>query len=206
MSLKLLVRKLRLENKRFITAKALREYCKALDMDYYTAIRYLTSRGYVVRILRGIFYIRGIEERALGKTDISYADALETALGLKGVKNWYFGLHTALELNNLTHEYSGTVSLLNDTLFRKNPVEVLGHRVRFIKVSKSLFGFGVMNHVSETEKTVLDMIYLHRYNGLSEAEIRERVLDLLPECRKPLLLRYSKHYPKTVRRMVEGLI
>jgi len=199
MSLRLLVRKLELEGRRVTTAGALRDYCKAAGTGYYPAVGYLITRRYIARILRGVFYVRSVEERKLGRTDIYYADAIAEALRLKGIANWYFGLETAAKLNNLTYERSEVTYVLSDTLFRGAPIGVLGHKVKFIKIKKHLFGFGTKKHVSDAEKTVLDMIYLSRYNGFEEDRLRGRVADLLPSCDEKRLCRYSRHYPKTVR-------
>jgi len=198
MTLTLLVKKLELENDKFVTSSILKGYCTILKLDYYTAIRYLTHNEYLITLLKGIFYIKSVEERKHKKTDINYIDAIKKALELKKVKNWYFGLDTAVRMNNLSHEYSEITYIINDLIFRKNPVTILGHKVKFIKISKSLFGFGIKNNVADTERTVLDTIYLGKYNGASDNEIKNRISSLLGYCKKKKLTDYAKHYPKTV--------
>src|SRR3989338_2143413 len=135
MSFKLMVTKLQLSNKKFVTAKEIKESCKEVNLDYYTAIRYLTHYKYLVRIFKGIFYIRTLEERKLNKTDISYHEIIKDALGIKGIKNWYFGLETALKINNLTHEYFTIDCVVSDSLFRAKPITILGHKIKFVKLS-----------------------------------------------------------------------
>jgi len=209
MSLKLIVKKLELMEKKFITRDGLRGYCKELNLDYYTAIRYLTSNGYLIRILRGIFYVKSIEEKRLKRVEIGHIEAIREALKIKGVKNWYFGLETAVKLNNLTHEYFTVESVINDSIFRPRPIEILGTKVKFIKISKELFKFGLKGEefkYSDAEKTVLDMIYLGKYNNYSEEEIKNRVLDLIDHCKKGKLKKYAEHYPKTVSNLLSRLI
>jgi hypothetical protein len=209
MSLRLIVKKLELMDKKFVTRDEIRVYCKELHLDYYKAIRYLTSNDYLIRILRGIFYIKSIEERKLKKVEVNYVEAIKEALKIKGIKNWYFGLESAIKLNNLTHEYLAVETIITDSLFRSRAIDILGTKVKFIKISKELFKFGLVGKdfkYSDAEKTVLDMIYLGKYNNYSEEEIKNRVLDLVEHCKKNKLKKYAEHYPKTVRNFVGKLI
>lgn len=204
----LLTRKLYLDKSDFIVASRLREYCKELRLSYYSAVGYLLANRYAIRILRGIFYVPSIEERKLKKINIGYMDAIAKSLELKRVENWYFGLWTSLKLNNLTHEYFATDYVINDTLFRPKPIEILGHKIRFIKLKKSLFGFGVIKNkinISDNEKTLLDFIYLYRYSGLNKKDIKSKAAELTDNCSEEGVVRYSKRYNKEVARFVREL-
>lgn len=204
MTLKLLVRKLELSDKKFITREELKEDCKRLSMDYYVTIRYLTHYKYLTRILRGIFYIKSIEERKLNKIDINHLEAIKEALKIKGVKNWYFGLSTALKLNNLTHEYFTIDYVINDKLFRVKPFSILGYKIKFIKIKTNLTKFGIINKglpYSDAEKTMLDFVYLKEHGNVKL--IPEEIFE---ECSKNKLLKYSKNYDKrTIKRLMEIL-
>lgn len=208
MSLKLITKKLGIEKKRFITRNEIRSFCKELNMDYYTAIRYLLTNNYLIRILRGIFYVSSIEERKMKKISINHLEAIKEALRIKGVKNWYFGLETALKLNNVTHEYYPVTYVLNDSIFRTNLIKILNHKVKFIKLNRTLFGFGIIKNdlnYSDTEKTILDMIYLRKYNSMPDEEIKNEIIDIIKYCSKSILKEYSKHYPKTVQKVIGDL-
>jgi hypothetical protein len=208
MTLKLLVRKLELTDNKFITREELKPYCKALKLEYYTAIRYLTSNSYLIRILRGIFYIKSAEERKLKKIDMNCTGALKEALRIKGVK-WYFGLESAIKLNNLTHEYFAIESVITDSLFRPRPIGILGTKVKFIKIRKDLLDFGLIGKDfkhSDIEKTLLDIIYLGRYNKYSEEEIRNKAASLLKNCKKSKLMKYAEYYPKSIGKVLLKLI
>ncbi len=209
MTYKLLVRKLYLDKEDFIVASKLREYCKELKLIYYTTIGYLLTNKYLIRILRGIFYIPSIEERKLKKININYMDAIARSLELKGIKNWYFGLETSIKLNNLTHEYFIIDYIINDTLFRPKPIEVIGHKIKFIKLKKSLFGFGIIKNnkinFSENEKTLLDFIYLYKYKGLSIKDIKNRISELTKHCSAKKTRRYSKKYNKKITKFIGGI-
>lgn len=209
MTVKLLIKKLNLMDEKFITSDLLREYCKKLDIEYYYAIRYLITHKHVYRILRGIFYKPSFEERKLKKIDIDYMEAIAEALRIKKIKNWYFGLESAMKLNNVTHEYFTLDFLINDTLFRANPINILGYEVRFIKIKRKLCEFGIKEkrlRFSDPEKTILDIIYLSRYGKLSDVEIRNKIITLLKHCSKNKLLNYSKKYNKKVYAFVKGIL
>lgn len=209
MTVKILIKKLNMMDEKFITSGLLREYCKKLNIEYYDAIRYLITHKYLYRILRGIFYKPSFEERKLKKINMTYMKAIAEALKIKKIKNWYFGLETALKLNNTTHEYFAIDFLINDTLFRANPITILGHEVRFIKIKKELCEFGIKENelrFSDLEKTVLDMIYLSRYGRLSDMEIKNKITNLLGHCSKSKLLKYSKKYNKKMYVFVKGIL
>jgi len=209
MTYKLLIRKLYLDKEDFIVASTLRKYCKKIKLNYYTAIGYLLTNKYLIRILRGIFYMPSIEERKLKKININYMDAIARSLELKGIKNWYFGLETSIKLNNLTHEYFITDYIINDVLFRPKPIEIMGHKIKFIKLKKSLFGFGIIKNnkinFSENEKTLLDFIYLYKYKGLSIKDIKNRISELTKHCSAKKTIIYSKKYNKKVAEFVRKI-
>ena len=204
MTIKLIVMKLEMSDKKFITREELREYCEKLKLDYYMVIRYLTHYRYLVRILRGIFYIKSIEERKLNKTDINHFEIIKEALKIKGVKNWYFGLSTALNLNNLTHEYFTIDYVISDMLFRAKPFLILGYKTKFIKINSRLVSFGIINKgipYSDAEKTMLDFVYLKEHGSIKL--IPEEIFD---SCSKTKLIKYSKKYDKrTIKKLKELL-
>ncbi len=194
MTLKLLVKKLEWGKLKFITREEIKGYCRDLGMDYYPVIRYLTHNRYLLRILKGIFYVKSIEERKLKRLDINHLEAIKEALKIKGVEHWYFGLETALKLNNFTHEYFTIDYIINDKIFRAKPIRIMDHKVRFVKISSRLLNFGIVKHPlphSDLEKTFLDFVYLKK---------KERGnFELLKKCSKKKLHRYSTRYPKNMK-------
>ncbi len=207
MTYALLVKKLYLDEIKIITSATIKDYCKKLHLNYYSAIGYLIHWKYVHRILKGIFYLPGIEERKSKRIDINYVDAIAKALKIKKVHNWYFGLETALKFNHLTHEFFTTDFIVNDTIFRAKPIMVLGHKIKFIKLKKKLFTFGIIHtkgNFSDPEKTVLDLIYLSKYAGLTEEEANAKVSDLIKSCSREKLKRYAKNYNQTIQQFIEN--
>jgi predicted transcriptional regulator of viral defense system len=210
MKTNILLRKLRVENREFVTSKDLRAYCKSLKLDYDIAIRHLVPRGYLVRILRGIFYVKSLEELELARPKYNHLELVAKGLELKHVKNWYFGLHTALKLNNMTHETFAVEDVVNDKLFRANPIAIAGYKFKFSRLSPSLLGFGIRKagngvRYSDPEKTLLDFIYLWRYNGIPEEKIVADVSGWEKGASKEKLMAYAKKYPKTVAEIAARL-
>ena len=204
----IIIKKLWIEEKKFVGSAELTKLCKKLNKDYKKTISYLLARKYLVRIFRGIFYIKSAEEITLKKINLNHLELIANGLKLKGIKNWYFGLYTALRLNHITHEYFPITYILNDQIFRAKEMEIAGYKFKFIKIKPSLI-FGIKRkrkiRFSNTEKTILDFIYLEKYRGFPEEKIKLDVAEFIKGANKDKLLRYSKRYPKTVRKIAEEL-
>jgi predicted transcriptional regulator of viral defense system len=212
MRMGLLMEKLWLENKEFINSEELKDYCRSLKMDYPLVIRYLLSRKkYLVRIFRGLFYVKSLEEFKLGKSRYNHLELVSKGLEIKGVKNWYFGLNSALKLNNMTHEYFTVQDVISDSIFRANPFDIAGHKFRFVKLSSPLVKFGIKKEAkyirySDPEKTILDLVYLSRYKGDPVEKITNYISSLSGTLSKKKILEYAKKYPKTVSKTAEMVI
>ena len=164
-----LLKKLSIDKKEFITSEELKRYCKSMGLNYEITIRHLVSRRYLIRIFKGIFYIKSLDDVKFGKSKYSNLELVAKGLELKAVKNWYFGLYTALKFNNITHESFAIDYVVNDKLLRTNPINIAGSKYRFIKLTPKLLEFGIIEdnlRYSDPEKTILDFIYTWRYNGV----------------------------------------
>mgnify|MGYP001061518941 CR=1 FL=1 len=210
MTMTTLLRKLRIEGKSFITSRELKAYCKPMKLDYGTVVRYFAGRGYLVRVFRGIFYVKSVEESELGRSKYNHLELVAKGMELKNVKNWYFGLHTALKLNKVTHEHFAVEDVVSDVLFRANPVTIAGYKFKFIKLSPSLITFGIRKaesiRYSDPEKTVLDFIYIWRYNGVPTEKIAADVSEWARHVSKEKLRSYANKYPKTVAEIAESVV
>jgi predicted transcriptional regulator of viral defense system len=210
MNTSILLKKLYLEKIEFITSEELEKYCKEFEMDYTDTVRYFIRRGYIIRIFKKIFYLRGIEEIKLGRTKYSYRDLISKGLELKGVKNWYFGLYSALKMNNMTHESFIVDHILNDKLFRPNPINIMDYKIEFHKISPKLLTFGILKkrniNYSDPEKTILDFMYIWRYNGIAKKRILIDIKDYAENASIEKLRKYVKHYPSTVKETFEALL
>ena len=201
MTLKLIVEKLARDNRKFILSNEIKDYCRRLSLDYLPAIKYLLRNKYLARVFRGIFYVYSIEERKLGKSEMNSFVILKEAMKIKGVKNWYFGLETGLKFNNLTHEYFTIDYVINDKIFRAKPITIMGRKVKFYKLSPKMFLFGIVKkgvNYSDSEKTLLDLLYLKHYT-------KEEFEEIAEELSKTKLLKYAKNYNKSVIGVVREL-
>lgn len=205
----LLLKKLAIDKKEFITSEELKRYCKIMSLIYDITIRHLVSRGYLIRIFKGIFYIKSPEEVKLNRSRYSHLELVAKGLELKGVKNWYFGLYTALKYNNMTHESFAVDYVLNDRLLRSKPINVAGYKFKFIKLSPKLIEFGKIENslkYSDPEKTILDFIYIWRYNGVPKEKISLDVSEWAINLSAQKIKKYAANYPKTVQEIARTVI
>jgi predicted transcriptional regulator of viral defense system len=188
------------------TRKEVEEICKEFGANTMHTINYMIHYGFLVRILRGLYYVKSLEEFKLKKAIDTYK---VISLGMDNLRlNWYFGLYTSLRLNGLTHEFFDVIFVLNDEIFRPREIRIAGEKVKFIKLKSKLFGFGIINRdgikFSDPEKTILDFIYVSRYRNVAEERIISTIEDYAKNLEKRRLKTYLKFYPKTVLRVVEN--
>ncbi len=209
MKYRILVRRLLLRKERYLSDKELKELCKRLKLEYENALTYLYNKKYLDRIVRGFFYIPSAEEHRLKTGGPSLFEAISKAMEYKKVKNWYFGLETAIKLNNITHEFFTIDYVVSDTIFRAKPFKILGRKVKFVKLSKKLFGFGLKKEdnicYSDLEKTLLDLIHLRVHSEKSEKAIIDELIEWAEEVNKNKMKKYSKHYSSTVKKIADEL-
>jgi len=205
----LILRKLRLEDRDIVTSEELKEICSNLGIKYETAIRHLVPRGHLIRIFRGVFYVTSPDEALTRIQRHSHLELVSKGLKVKGVENWYFGLYTALKMNNMTHEHHALDYVVNDTIQRSNPIDIAGYKFRFVKVRPRLLGFGVVGgelRHSDPEKTILDFIYLWKYNSMPDQRIALSVKEWTSNVDDAKMLDYSRYYPKTVAKLLEEVL
>ncbi|MGQ4875393.1 MAG: type IV toxin-antitoxin system AbiEi family antitoxin domain-containing protein [Promethearchaeia archaeon] len=202
----ILLKKFYIDNKEFVTSREIKEYCNFLNLKYENVINYLLSRGYLMRIFKGIFYVKSLEELKFGYRKYSYLEIIKNGLELKNVKNWYFGLYTALKLNNATHEYFTIDYVISENLYRSKIINIGGRKFRFIKLKPELLNFGIINdkfRYSDLEKTILDFIYLWNYNSIEKKKILLNISEYKNNLNEKKIKNYAKNYPKSVKRIVE---
>ncbi|MHA1723082.1 MAG: type IV toxin-antitoxin system AbiEi family antitoxin domain-containing protein [Candidatus Baldrarchaeia archaeon] len=189
-----------------ITKSEVENVCKRFGRDVNNTINFMISYGYLVRILRGLYYVKSLEEFKLRRALNVYKII---SLGMEKLKiKWYFGLYSALRLNGLTHEFFGVTFILNDKIFRPKEIGIAGENVKFLKVKSTLLEFGIVSknsiRFSDPEKTILDFVYIFRYRGVPEERIISIVEDYGRSLDKRKLRTYLKFYPKSVRRVLEN--
>jgi len=188
-----------------ITREEVEEVCRKFTVNPTYTINYMAHYGFFVRILRGLYYVKSLEEFKLGRAVEIYR---LISLGMEKLKvNWYFGLYTSLRLNGLTHEFFDIIFVLNDRIFRPKKIRIAGEKVKFVKLKNKLFGFGTVEKdgvkFSDPEKTILDFIYVFRYRNVAEERIISMIEEYADNLEKRKIRSYLKFYPKTVSRVVE---
>ncbi len=196
--IEIVIREFSLKGKRIITSEDLKDICLKYNFDFNNTKKLLLNKGYLLTIFRGIYYLKDYNERKTGVIMYSSSELLAEGLRIKGIKNWYFGLSTALKLLNLTHEVFTVNYVINDRFNRVNPISILGSKFLFRKIKTPLF-FGMersktKNNInlnySDLEKTFLDNLYLNKK-------------PLEYKVSKAGLLKYSKYYPKNIQTRVK---
>ena len=99
------LKKIRQDNKELITSEELKKYCQELYFNYKIIGNYLISRGYLVNVLDNIYYVKTIDEVSQNMLKFSILELVAKALEFKNVHNWYFGLYTALKLNEIDYNH-----------------------------------------------------------------------------------------------------
>jgi hypothetical protein len=90
-------------------------------------------------------------------------------------------------------------------------MNIAGYKFKFTRISPLLVSFGINKkdeiiRYSDPEKTVLDFIYIWKYNGVPNDRI---ILDISEWARlgsKEKLMSYAKKYPKTVSEIIERMV
>lgn len=203
-----LLKKFYIEGKEFIKSSEIKEYCEYFNLNYNNVIRYFISRGYLLRIFRGIFYVKNLEELKFGLKKYSNLELVSKGLDLKGIKNWYFGLYTALKLNNMTHEYFTINYIISENLYRNKPININSIKFKFIKLKPNLFNFGIIKNgfrYSDLEKTILDFIYLWVYNSKPRKKIIIDLSEYIKNISEKKIKNYIKNYPNSVKNIIEEI-
>lgn len=201
------LKKIKQDDKEFVTSEELQIYSKDLYLDYRTISNYLVTRGFLLNILDDIYYVKSEEEILQNKLNYSILELVGKGLDLKNVKNWYFGLYTALNLINIEYEHENDMFyLINDQIIKEKPIKILGKNFRFLTFKNALFNFGIIDNkvkYSDHEKTILDLIYLWQYNHMNESRILINAYKLLDGISEEKILDYSQYYPISNRKVLK---
>jgi len=170
-------------------------------------INYLITREYIVRIFRGLYYVKTFEEVFRGTYPEVYR-LISMAMNKISAK-WYFGLYTALRLNGLTHEFFTTIFVINDKIRRPKPINIAGQKVMFLKIREDLLDFGIkennMLRFSDPEKTLLDFAYFALYSSKMRELYLKTFKENIPNVDLQKLENYARRYPNRIPSAVEAL-
>jgi hypothetical protein len=199
--------KIRQDNKELITLEELKGYCKEMYFNYRIISNYLISRKFLIKVLDDIYYVKAAGEINQNKLNTPIAVLLGKALELKNINKWYFGLYTALKLNEIKFTHQDKYCyVINNRLLINKPIKIFGKKYRFLRFQDSLFNFGIINgriKYSDLEKTILDLLYLWEYSQKSENRIIIELSKLMDGSSKEKLLEYSGFYPKSTIKILK---
>jgi len=194
-----LLKILREEKREFVSHEELKTYCKDLYFNYKIMSNYLVSRGYLLKIFDNIYYVKTDDELKQKKVKYSILELVGKGIEHWHNSSWYYGLYTALYLNNIKYEHKDKFYyLISDRIISSRPRNILGKKFRFIQFKSVFLSFGIINksiRYSNPEKTILDLIYMWDYSKITEDKIVIELSKLLNGISEEKILEYSQHYP-----------
>lgn len=207
MSMNRVAENLRKDGQEFATTEDIKNYSNKLYYNVNNVISYLVSRGQLLKIFKGVYYIKSMEEIQKNKIKYSLLELVAKGLDLKGIRNWYYGLYTAFKLNGIeVNREKQIFYVISDRLFKRKPIEIAGYDFKFIKFKFSLFNFGVIEEMgvkySDYEKTVLDLVYLWKYSGVHSQKIIVDLGKFIKKVEEERALQYANYYPKTTKKIL----
>lgn len=195
------------EGRELLTSAELRRMARRIGARPEHALRHLRREGYLLPLFRGFYYVRTPEELRLHTERHDPLELFALAARAKGIREWYFGLTTALRLNGLTHEDRREETVVSRSLYRIRGVPIGSRRFVIHKWGPELFGFGLERRgtyrVSDPEKTILDLAYLDFWRAKKGHAPNRVWAEHLPAVDARKVRRYLLHYPEEVRRAVE---
>jgi hypothetical protein len=199
MSMRRVLSQLQEDEREFCTSEEIKKYSRQLYYNYNNVIRYLLTQGYIVKIFEGIYYVKTPEEIESKKLKYSLLELVGRGLKLKGIKNWYYGLYTAFKLNGININQDKEIFyIMSNRLFKGKPIMISNRKFKFIKLKYSLFNFGIEDRkvrYSDPEKTVMDLIYLWKYNGIHSQKIIVDIAKFMQYVDPEKIKQYAQYYP-----------
>jgi len=149
-------------------------------------------------VFKGYYYVLDPHEQQGSFTEYSTDEMVYAILNKLNIQ-WYLGLESALERNNLIWQGVVHPVILNSEF--SGGKKILGTKYQFHKIKRNKLDFGYVKkttknritfYYSDPEKTYLDYIYLHKRipSELSTVKHHKKV--------KSYLTRYSKVFKKKV--------
>ncbi len=195
------------EGREVITFGAIAEMARRIRARPEYALRHLRREGYLLPLFRGSYYVRSPEEVRLNTERHDALELFALAARVKGIGPWYYGLETALRLNDLTHENRGKESVVSGSFYRIRGVRIGRRRFVIHKWDPKLLRFGLARRgsyrFSDPEKTVLDLAYLDFWRIAKGHAPTRTWVEHWSSVDHAKARRYLARYPTGVREMVE---
>ena len=191
-------------NERELTTRPdLEELARRLGKEPRNAIDHLVRSGYLVPLFKGSYYVRDPAELRLNVTKHDPLELFADSARWKGLDPWYFGLHTALRLHGMTHEFRRWETVISAHVYRIGGIEILGRKFIIHKWNRAITTFGVIRlnglPVSDPEKTVLDLAYYDYWRERRGHAPTEDWKTYLHSVDRGKLKRYLARFPAYFR-------
>ncbi len=208
-----IVKDLRKKEDELINLDIIKEYSTKLHYNIRDVMNYLISQGYIMEVFKDLFYVKNNDE--FNKKELKYSryELITKVLMLKKVKNWYFGLNTALtfestEKKELFFDNDKSIDyIINDRLSMNKPITIDGNKFSFFVFNNELLTFGIKTsenyRYSDLEKTILDYIYIYSSNHVGIGKIMKEASKYKNHVSKERIFEFSKHYPSIVGQILE---
>lgn len=206
-----IIDKLRLKKEKVLSKeeiiKTIKEYQKVYKrkVNLISLWTYLRKNNYIKRILGDYYHVYSLQERYNRYCQFSEEELIFLVLEKMKVK-WYLGLERALKENKISWQILNVITIINN---RFSGIKKLGNsKFKFIKTKEKRFNFGLIEKktnnkiryfYSDLEKTYLDFLYFHSYEG-KDPEIIKKNLDF--KIKKNKLLKYAKDYSKKIQEII----
>lgn len=178
---------------RCVSTKDIEELCKRFGFSSTNVRTILIRKGALVPLFfKGIFYVRSSSELLTKTLPLDSLILATLACNKKFGKNWYFGLQTALKLNELSGVQTSTKAfIITKRQIKSKTRSMNGMEFIFSKIQIPSDN-GIMEknglRYSDPVRTVLD--FLHLGIKKKDTAYAEVVLDVVIELNK------KKFYPK----------
>ncbi len=210
MSINRIINQIRDDEKEFITTDELKPYSDKFYYNSNNVINYLLNQGDIIHVLQDLYYIKSDIEIESNKTKYSLLEIVSKALELKRISKWYFGLYTALELNNIKTEHKNELFyIFNDIFFKNEPIIISGYPFKFFKFKNASHSFGIIENkvkYSNIERTILDFINIQKENRIHEKKIISNISKYMKNASIEKLVSYIEYYPVDVMKIIKQII
>lgn len=130
-------------------------------------------------LFQNYYYINSEEERVRGIKKYSMFELIAVVLNKLNIK-WYFGLHTANDINKVVWQPSKTIYIINNKFSKK--IKIDNQSIHFHKMKKELINNyqihktrnRIQLHISNNEKTLEDFVYLNKQPPIELKNIVEK--------------------------------
>ncbi|MFX1274192.1 MAG: hypothetical protein ACFFBP_00520 [Promethearchaeota archaeon] len=172
-------------------------------------INYLIKTNDLIKIFADFYYVKGKKESISKnyKNNHTVVELVSKVLKMMDFKEWYFGLHTALRLYDISLQENPTECLITTRMpFNRKNIIVLGKNLQVFIFNQELFTFYKMKNgikYSDLEKTFLDFLYLWKSNHVPDHKIFRILGKYRDQISQEKIMRYSAIYPSNIQQVLK---